>query len=442
MSVKQWKVCKLNNRQDKRLREPFLRRLWRECFGDPPEYENYYFQNVYPGNTVYVLEREAKGGEAPFSDTMIQDGRKKECFLQGDVCGMLHLNPYPCKINGVEALLHYIVGVATAKAARRQGVMRTLLLKALSKLYEAEEPFTYLMPADERYYEPFGFVLVCAKKEWQMEVASGQAFSSLYAGSDVIYMDYGSLKAVFKEDLDCLLSGIDLWLGDNYSGFASHEREYFDLLAREKECENGAVIFCFDQAVGLENLLGFFAYGADGEGIYVEQNVLFETAEWNLTGEEEKLHALAGKEQARKILQGYFGNAKTWNTLHGQESGLGKRILEIHCVDSYPYMARVVHVESFLKMFADCFRGYAEKGTRLYVEEPLDFDAVDACLSKNHGPQTRMESIYTFRREGEKITVCRQEISQPAYDVRMTVSELADYVFGRQGKKLFFSELV
>ncbi|MCM1179128.1 MAG: GNAT family N-acetyltransferase [Clostridium sp.] len=442
MSGKQWKVCELNNGQDKRLREPSLRRLWQECFGDPPEYEDYYFQNVYPGNTVYVLECEAEGREDSLPDTMLRDGGKKECFGQGDVCGMLHLNPYPCKINGVEALLHYIVGVATAKAARRQGVMRTLLLKALSGLYEAEEPFTYLMPAKERYYEPFGFVLVCAKKEWQMEVISGQAFSSLFAECDVIYMDYSSLKAVFKEDLDCLLSGIDLWLGDNYSGFASHGREYFDLLAKEKECENGAVIFCFDQAVGLENLLGFFAYGADGEDIYVEQNVLFETAEWNLTGKEEKLHALAGKEQAQKLLQGYFGNAKAWNTVHGQESGFRRRILEIHCEASYPYMVRVVHVESFLKMFADCFCGYAEKGTRLYVEEPLDFDAVDTCLSKNHKSQPRMINIYTFRRVGEKITVCRQEISQPAYDVKMTVSELADYVFGRQGKKLFFSELV
>lgn len=424
MSVRQWKICKLNNIKEKSVEENSLRRLWRDCFEDPFEYENYYFQNVYPGNTVYMLE-----------------------YGTGHAIGMLHLNPYSCKVNGTKMLLHYIVGVATAKEARRQGVMRKLLSSAILGLYEAEEPFTYLMPADVRYYEPFDFVPVCAKEEWRMEKTSGKelSFDSSFVESDVIYMDYSNLEDCFKEDMDCLLSHVDLWLEDHYSGFASHDREYFDLLAREKGCENGAVIFCFDQVAGLENLLGFFAYGREGETVFVEQNVLFETAEWNLAGEKEKLHVLAGREQVQEILQGYFGNALTWQTFDEQKNALLKRIPKcpkIRYIASYPYMVRVVHVESFLKLYADCFSEYAENGTRLYVEDLLVCEAVERYLPESSKVRSYTAGVYTFSRKDDKILVCKQEASQVEYDVKMTVSELARYVFGKKGKKLFFAELV
>ncbi|MDE6432797.1 MAG: GNAT family N-acetyltransferase [Lachnospiraceae bacterium] len=439
MSVNQWKVCKLNHIQEKLLKEQSLRWLWRECFGDPLEYENYYFQNVYLGNTVYMLEYEAGHREEHSLKVLVQDGMKKECFAEGDVCGMLHLNPYFCKVNGVEVLLHYVVGVATAKEARRQGVMRTLLSNALSGLYKAGEPFTYLMPADVRYYEPFDFVPICEKEEWKM---SAEEIPSSIAENDVIYTDYNELKAMFEEDLDCLLSYVDYSLSDNYSGFVSHGREYFDLLAREKECENGAVIFCFDQAVGIENLIGFFAYGREGEAVFVEQNVLFKTAEWNLTGKEENPHVLAERERTEEIMQGYFGNAAVFQNDREQKNGLQECIREIRCIASYPYMVRVVHVQSFLKLFADCFAEFAENGTRLYVEDPLLFDAVEKCQENNKETLSYTEGVYTFRKKEDTVIVCRQEISQMEYDVKMTVSELVCYVFGKKGKKLFFSELV
>jgi len=452
MSVKQWKICKLNNMQKKSIREPSLRRLWRDCFQDPFSYEDYYFQNVYPGNTVYILECETENRQGDVlladgkADMLKKDSPGEQSLKRHDVLGMLHLNPYSCMANGVNITLHYIVGVATAKEVRRQGIMRKLLCRALLELYKAEEPFTYLMPADVQYYEPFDFVQVCVKEEWNIETASEAelSFCASPAGHDVIYMDFDALKDCFGEDVDCLFSMVDMWLGDNYSGFASHDRKYFKLLAREKECENGAVIFCFDRAAGMENLLGFFAYGREDETVYVEQSVLFETAKWNLTGMEGKPHMLAGRKRIQEILKGYFGDTFMKRGTVRQDSGLQDHNLEcvkICQIASYPYMVRVVHVESFLNLYADCFYEYAKQGIRLCVEDVLLLEAVDTCLPERPGIPFCGEGIYVFSKTGDKVTI-KQDASQTEYDVKMTVSELTWYVFGKKGRKLFFAELV
>lgn len=116
--------------------EASLRKLWRECFADTPEYEAFYFNNVYVKNTVYKIE----------------DG------------GMLHLNPYLCQVKKKRMQLCYIVGVGTARAKRRKGIMAALIKQALGDLYSQRHPFTYLMPADVRYYEPFSFTAIAEKQ--------------------------------------------------------------------------------------------------------------------------------------------------------------------------------------------------------------------------------------------------------------------------------------
>lgn len=130
-------INKISNDKDKKREEESLRRLWRECFRDPLSYEDFYFTHVYRKNTVYTIKGK----------------------------GMLHLNPYFCMVEGREITLHYIVGVATRESERRKGVMRKLLEQALTDLHGDREPFTYLMPADVRYYQPFDFVSISREQE-------------------------------------------------------------------------------------------------------------------------------------------------------------------------------------------------------------------------------------------------------------------------------------
>lgn len=377
-------VYKLENKMEKEAAKPALRRLWRDCFHDPLAYEDFYFQNVYRKNTVYVYQKDRKSGSG--------------------ISGMIHLNPYLCRVEGKEMCLPYIVGVATAKEARRRGIMRRLLSRALWDLYVQKTPFTYLMPADARYYLPFDFVSVSGKEEQCITARTAalpdggylekavksslqRSAGAAYENRDILYVEYHDLEDSFGENTDRLFSSLDLWLEAHYSGFASHNREYFEQLAKEKESENGAVIFCFDKVLEQENLLGFFAFGREEGKMIVEQNVFFEPVKWNQTGS----------------------------------------------ICAYPYMVRVVHIERFLALFADCFLEYAMDGRRLCVE-----DALLGGLGVQQGKED-IPKVYTFEKT-DKVSVHRQ--SGGEYDVKMTVAELARFVFEEKGKKLFFAEMV
>ena len=78
---------------------------------------------------------------------------------------MLHLNPYTLMVNGKEEPSHYIVAVATEEACRKRGYMAALLKTALQDMYQAGEPFTFLMPAAEAIYLPHGFSTVYEQEQ-------------------------------------------------------------------------------------------------------------------------------------------------------------------------------------------------------------------------------------------------------------------------------------
>ena len=78
----------------------------------------------------------------------------------GQIAAMLHCNPYTFRFRGQAVPADYIVAVATRRAYRHQGLMRSLLTKALRDMRAEKHPFTFLMPADEAIYTPFDFRLM------------------------------------------------------------------------------------------------------------------------------------------------------------------------------------------------------------------------------------------------------------------------------------------
>ena len=110
-----------------------VRRLWQDCFHDPESYADFYFQTVARRNRISGIKK---------------DGR---------LVSMIHLNPYVLSADKRRFDSTYIVGVATDEAYRHQGCMRRLLYGTFDCLYREKQPFTYLMPADRKIYEPFGF---------------------------------------------------------------------------------------------------------------------------------------------------------------------------------------------------------------------------------------------------------------------------------------------
>ena len=118
------------------------RKLWEEIFTeDTPEFLDYYYSVKIKDNEIYVIEED------------------------GEIVSMMHLNPYHMRVKDKVYKTHYIVAVATDKRYRKQGLMRQLLNHVTQVMADRGEPFTFLMPADEAIYKPFGFEFVYEQKQ-------------------------------------------------------------------------------------------------------------------------------------------------------------------------------------------------------------------------------------------------------------------------------------
>ncbi len=376
-------IDKICTDDDRKREELFLRELWRECFDDPKTYEDFYFTRVYGKNTVYAIK-----------------GR-----------GMIHLNPYICKICGREKKLHYIVGVGTHFSQRRKGIMRQLLRRAFMDMYENREPFTYLMPADVRYYEPFGFSSISERTEITLErdrkqpdrLASGEEGMGK---QDILYMEYKKLQNILNpKKQKQLYDKIDYLLEIKYHVFAKHDADYFELLAEEKTCQNGDVVFCFEGYFDIDNLLGFFAYSMEEAETYIEQNVFDDNI---------------FSEQIYAVISRYIQTAD-----------------RIRVIERFPFMVRIIDVLECIKLYPESFYSYALEKKRIQI--------LDDEIFENNG-------IYSFYLKENQVFVQKRLILNPdktadrgceEWDIRMTIAELTDRLFGDLEKdRIFFAEIV
>lgn len=331
------------------------RTLWRQCFHDPEAYEEFYFENVYPDNRVYFEQDK----------------------------GMLHLNPYLCHVGMQERTLHYIVGVATDERYRRHGVMRNLLQQALLDMKAYQEPFTYLMPADVRYYEPFGFVSV--REEERCEIAQLSAARRMQCSfctfeTLIRNQDGRQLVQIFRM--------LDHAIQQRYLAAPVHNELYFRMLYKEKACQQGDIVFVLD---GKQNVMGYFAYAMDDECPRIEQSFWIE------------------EDRTEWAAYQYFGKTTGW-------------------WKSFPYMIRVVDVYSFLQVFSDQCRWLADGYAGLYIS--------DSILKENTGYYRAdagwMKEIQIFPEKSKNYR-------------KISVERLVEELFGREGhfrKKIWFAEVV
>lgn len=124
--------------------------MYQEIFCDPEAFAEYYFQKIFPENQVL------------------------EAVEDHELMGMIHLNPYRISVGAKEYRLNYIVAVAVKKEMRRRGIMAKMLKKCLNDMEKCGQPFTYLMPANRAYYEPFGFEFVM---DWHEMTMTGKNYT-------------------------------------------------------------------------------------------------------------------------------------------------------------------------------------------------------------------------------------------------------------------------
>ena len=76
---------------------------------------------------------------------------------EGEIVGMLHINPFSMSFFKKELTASYLYAIGTKKEKRKQGIMGELLRRAFSLLEEEGEPFCFLIPVAESIYSPYGF---------------------------------------------------------------------------------------------------------------------------------------------------------------------------------------------------------------------------------------------------------------------------------------------
>ena len=238
------KVRKL--RQEEHIR---TRRLWEKIFTeDTPKFLDYYYSVKIKDNEIYVIED------------------------SGEIVSMLHLNPYQMRVRDKVYQTHYIVAVATDERYRHQGLMRQLLNHAMQIMADRGEPFTFLMPADEAIYKPFGFEFIYEQKR---EKVSGKKCEDntleIMEASPEHYQAIADLANEMLKNCDVVT-----W----------RDVDYYKMILEEQVSENGGILVAKRDG----KIQGVFCYAKEAdfeirEPLFYEKEVL-QHAIYHLTGNE------------------------------------------------------------------------------------------------------------------------------------------------------------
>lgn len=217
--VKDMKLRKLQQKEHIRTR-----RLWEEIFTeDTPEFLDYYYSVKAKDNEIYVIED------------------------NGEIVSMIHLNPYQMRIQDKIYQMHYIVAVATDARYRKRGLMRQLLNHAMQVMTDRGEPFTFLMPASEAIYKPFGFEFVYEQKRKKV------------VGKKCIDETLVFEKAK-EEDCQAIADFANEFLKE-YDVVTCRDAEYYKMILTEQVSENGGIL----AAKRNGKIEGVFCYAKEAE---------------------------------------------------------------------------------------------------------------------------------------------------------------------------------
>ena len=199
------------------------RKLYEEIFDeDSPAFVDYYFRVKAAENEIFVVENEKQ-----------------------EILATLHLNPYEMMFCGEKVKTNYIVAVATRADCRHQGMMRSLLQASLQEMYRRKETFTWLMPAAEAIYRPFGFRFIYEKNK--MTVTADVLRRAETDENWQIHSDQEVSGDIFceeakKEDLAELACFAEKQLSKLAEVHTVHDIAYFEQRMQEVECEGGSLI--------------------------------------------------------------------------------------------------------------------------------------------------------------------------------------------------------
>lgn len=261
------------------------RELWERIFTeDTPEFLDYYYSVKVKDNEIYVIEDE------------------------GAIVSMLHLNPYTMRVGEKQYQTHYIVAVATDERYRKRGFMAALLNQSMKDMAERGEPFTFLMPAAEAIYLPFGFRYIY----WQ----GRSAITGVNRPNCALSMEHATEKdcAEIAEFANTCL--------EKYRVVTWRDACYYKTVLAEQRSENGGILLVRKEGC----LVGVLPYAKEEtlecrEPLFVKRADL-EAAIYHLTGSETKavLCTGYGSEEKKPMIMGRILNEKVFFRCFGLEN--------------------------------------------------------------------------------------------------------------------------
>lgn len=337
------------------------RALWEEVFSeDTKAFLDYYYYIKTRDNQIYVVEEE------------------------GQICSMLHLNPYLLKMEDSELPAAYIVAVSTREEYRGRGYMNSVLKKALNDMYSEKIAFTFLMPAAEAIYTPYDFRFIYSQSiaELETENAEKETTGGSFRFEDAAVWNAEEMAEFFNSH----------FLG-KWQVYAVRDNNYYQTMIMEQQSEKGGVRLIRDDGI----LVGLYAYAAE-EGLEIREPLYlpeYESAFLSSVYELEK--TVAGKRNDEKRQE----KIKIYACPEHMESEKKPAI-----------MARIVNLKEFMGS--------------MKVAEELDVDCCFAVIDPLIHQNSSMWRITSHAGE-TKLTVCETEESEGV----MTVDVLTELMFGR-----------
>lgn len=208
--------------------------MYQKIFKDPEDFAKYYFEEVYASNKVLLAQNDQK------------------------ILGMIHLNPYRIRAGKETYTLNYIVAVAVWKEYRRQGIMAAMLKKCLNDMHQKKQPFTYLMPADRAYYEPFQFTFVM---DWEETTINPS--NSIEKTSHISQKDARIVKAS-EEDYEQITAFLEQFM-QPYQIYTIPDKQYLRRLSKESQSGEGNLMVYYEG----QELKGVFAESFEDDEVYI-----------------------------------------------------------------------------------------------------------------------------------------------------------------------------
>lgn len=217
------------------------RQLYETSFPeDSEEFVDYYYNEKCRDNQILVMEDYDR------------------------VVSMIHLNPFTVSLYGQDARVNYVVAVATDEEYRMQGYMRQLMEQAFHDMYEEEQPFTFLTPANPDYYYSCGF------EYWEGQI-------QLEQDQDTVWNGRQRIDAAVDGDCADMAAFSNETLEKQFDLYVKKDEAYYQRLIKEQECDGGHVLLIREKdqeaADSYESVGGIFCLNR-GLGLYIREPIM------------------------------------------------------------------------------------------------------------------------------------------------------------------------